>query len=246
MLLPCLLSAAGSVQGDELLVAVASNFSATLERVAHTFEQQTGHTITLVNGATGRHYAQITNGAPYDLFFAADAKAPQLLEEEGRAVAGTRVLYARGRLALWSSQSGFVDGEGAVLREGQFRRLAIANPRLAPYGEAALDVLNSMELSEAMQDRLVRGENIAQTYQFADSGNAQLAFVAYSQVLESGRQGSHWLVPESLHRPLLQEAVLIREGIAGREFLEFVMEDEAQTLIGNSGYTSTTSTHSSD
>lgn len=245
-LLVLVLTATSQAQAEELLVAVAANFSPTLERIAQQFEEQTGHAVTLINGATGRHYAQIVNGAPYDLFFAADAEATRLLEEEGRAVEGTRAVYAQGRLALWSRQANFVDKEGQVLREGQFRRLAIANPRLAPYGEAAMDVLNALELFDAVEERLVRGENIAQTYQFADSGNAELAFVAYSQVLEAGQNGSFWLVPSSLHRPLLQEALLIKESDAGRAFLAFVMQEEAQSLIGNSGYSSATSTASSD
>jgi len=236
----------GNAQGEELLIAVAANFSSTLERIAQQFEDQTGHGVTLVNGATGRHYAQIVNGAPYDLFFAADAEATRLLEEEGRAVPGTRVVYAQGRLALWSRQAGFIDGEGQILREGEFRRLAIANPRLAPYGEAAVDVLNALGLFERVEDRLVRGENIAQTYQFADSGNAELAFVAYSQILEAGQDGSYWLVPTNLHRPLLQEAVLLKDSQAVREFLAFVMQDEAQTLIGNSGYVGAVSAALSD
>ena len=244
--LTVLFAMTASAQPEELLVAVAANFSSTLERIAQRFERQTGHQLTLVNGATGRHYAQIVNGAPYDLFFAADAEATRLLEEEGRAVAATRVVYARGRLALWSRQAEFVDKDGQVLKEGQFRRLAIANPRLAPYGEAAVDVLNALELFDAMEERLVRGENIAQTYQFADSGNAELAFVAYSQVLEAGLSGSYWLVPANLHRPLLQEAVLLKESDAGRAFLAFIMQDEAQTLIGNNGYVSTTSADSTD
>lgn len=218
------------------MVAVASNFTPTLEKLVPEFERKTGHSVTLVSGATGRHYAQIVNGAPYDLFLAADAEVTARLEEEGRAVSGSRAVYAIGRLALWSRTAEYVDAQGAVLAGGDFRRLSIANPRLAPYGEAAVEVLTTLGQYERLSERLVQGENIAQTYQFVDSGNAELGFVAYSQVLENGAAGSYWLVPEDMHAPLTQELILLKDGAAAREFIAFLLLPSTQAMIAASGY----------
>ena len=227
---------AGHLQAAEVMVAVASNFTRTLEKLVPEFERKSGHSVTIVSGATGRHYAQIVNGAPYDLFLAADAEVTARLEEEGRAVAGSRAVYAVGRLALWSRTAEYVDVQGAVLAGGDFRRLSIANPRLAPYGEAAVEVLTALGQYERLSERLVQGENIAQTYQFVDSGNAELGFVAYSQVLENGAGGSYWLVPEDLHAPLMQELILLKDGAAAREFVAFLLLPSTLAVIAANGY----------
>ena len=227
---------AGHLQAAEVMVAVASNFTRTLEKLVPEFERKSGHSVTIVSGATGRHYAQIVNGAPYDLFLAADAEVTARLEEEGRAVAGSRAVYAVGRLALWSRTAEYVDVQGAVLAGGDFRRLSIANPRLAPYGEAAVEVLTALGQYERLSERLVQGENIAQTYQFVDSGNAELGFVAYSQVLENGAGGSYWLVPEDLHAPLMQELILLKDGAAARELVAFLLLPSTLAVIAANGY----------
>lgn len=227
---------AGRVEADGLMIAVASNFATTLQKIGTEFERQTSHKVTLVSGATGRFYAQISSGAPYDIFFSADAETPAKLEAEGKSVIGTRIHYASGRLALWSKTAGYVGEGGTVLKEGNFRSLAIANPRLAPYGEAAIEVLTAMGLQDTLASRFVMGENIAQTFQFVDTGNAELGFVAYSQVLATGQQGSFWLVPSSHHQPLLQDLVILKDSGTAREFLAFLQQDAVQSLIVESGY----------
>ncbi len=229
----------GTVQAAEVIVAVAANFTQTLEKLAPEFERLSGHSVTIVSGATGRHYAQIVNGAPYDVFLAADAEVTRRLEEEGRAVSGSSAAYATGRLALWSRTEGLVDVEGKVLMEGDFRRLSIANPRLAPYGQAAVEVLTALGQYERLAERLVQGENIAQAYQFVDSGNAELGLVAYSQIVgNAGNEanGSYWLIPETLHAPLTQELVLLKDSAPAREFIAFVLQPSTLELIVASGY----------
>ncbi len=228
--------ATGHPQAAEVMVAVASNFTPTLEKLAPEFERSSGHNVTIVSGATGRHYAQIVNGAPYDVFLAADAEVTARLEEEGRAIPDTRATYAIGRLSLWSRTPGYVDAQGAILTEGDFHRLSIANPRLAPYGEAAVEVLTALGQYERLSERLVQGENIAQTFQFVDSGNAELGLVAYSQVLENGTGGSYWLIPEELHAPLTQELIVLRDSAPAREFVAFLLQPATLKLIAASGY----------
>jgi molybdate transport system substrate-binding protein len=223
---------------DEIRVAVASNFRFTMEAAASRFEQQSAHKVTVIPGSTGKQYAQILNGAPFDAFFAADATRPKRLEAMDRIVAGTRFTYAVGRLVLWSVTDDLVDPAGEILRTGRFARLAIANPQLAPYGEAARQVLVSLGLWEAYQDKLVRGENIAQTFQFVFSGNAELGFIARSQItsLAQTARGSWWEPARSLYEPIEQQAVLLRETAAGREFLSFIRGPEMHTLIRAHGY----------
>lgn len=226
----------GHLQAAEVVVAVASNFTPTLEKLAPEFERSSGHAVTIVSGATGRHYAQIVNGAPYDVFLAADAEVTARLDEEGRAVVGSRAVYATGRLSLWSRTPDYVDAQGAVLADGDFRRLAIANPRLAPYGKAAVEVLIALGHYERLSQRLVQGENIAQAYQFIDSRNAELGLVSYSQVLENGAAGSHWLVPENLHAPLTQELIVLKDSAPAREFVAYLLQPSTLALIAASGY----------
>lgn len=223
---------------DEIRVAVATNFAGAMSALVARFEEQSGHTVLVSSGSTGSHYAQIKNGAPFDAFFAADSERPRMLEAEGAAVPGSRFLYAVGRVVLWSSRAGYVDGDGAVLETGEFRRLAIANPELAPYGAAAREVLMARGLWERLQPRLVMGQDIGQTYAFVQTGNAELGFVAWAQLRRPNEKiaGSYWLVPEALHRPIEQEAVLLRDAPAARAFVEFVKRPEAREVIRRYGY----------
>jgi len=229
---------ANPVSAAELRIAVASNFAEPADALAKVFEQQSTHTVLLSIGSTGKHYAQITHGAPFDLFFAADAVRPLRLEYEGHAVGGTRYTYAYGKLVLWSPTPGFVDDEGNVLERGGFQHLAIANPQFAPYGMAARDVLEVRRLWDALQPKLVRGENIGQAYQYVSSGNAELGFVAYSQVKRPGKPvtGSMWDIPDDMYAPIRQQAVLLRDSPAAREFLAFVRSDRALKIIRDYGY----------
>jgi len=227
-----------SAMADEIRVAVASNFTEALKDIARRFEAQTGHRVTLIQGATGRHYAQIKNGAPFDIFFAADVRRPQLLDEQKVALPGSRFTYAIGRVILWSPEPGYVDAEGLVLERGKFRYLAIANPKLAPYGRAAREVLQSYGLWDRYADRMVRGENIGQAFHFVRSGNAELGFVAYSQVKRPGQPvaGSLWIVPQERYAPIEQQAVLLRDTDAARSFLSFVKREASREIIRGFGY----------
>ena len=228
----------GNAQAEQVLVAVASNFTGTIKAVAEAFEQETGHEVVLSFGSTGKHYAQIRHGAPFHAFFAADVKHPRLLEADGEAVAGTRFTYAIGRLVLWSPEPARVDENGDVLADGDFEHLAIANPRLAPYGAAARQVLEARGLWQRLQPRLVRGENIGQAYQYVQSGAAELGFVAYSQIRDptAPMPGSAWVVPEALYTPIAQQAVLLEDTPAARAFLEFVRGERARRIIEAHGY----------
>jgi molybdate transport system substrate-binding protein len=227
-----------ALRADEIRVAVATNFSDPMAKLVELFEQTTGHTVLVSRGSTGNHYAQIRNGAPFEAFFAADSERPALLEKQGIAISGSRFLYAVGRLVLWSPRPSFVDADGRVLESGEFRFLAIANPDLAPYGAAAREVLVARDLWSSLQGRVVQGQDIGQAYSFVHTGNAELGFVAYSQIKEPGSEpaGSFWLVPESLHRPIAQEAVLLRDAPAARELVEFVKSAPAREIIRGYGY----------
>lgn len=222
----------------ELRVAVASNFSEPMTRIATGFQRETGREVTLSFGSTGKHYAQIRNGAPFDLFFAADKRRPTLLEQEGAAVAGSRFTYALGKIVLWSPSSDYVDSTADVLSRGAFRFLAVANPELAPYGRAAQEVLQATGLWDALSGRLVEGENISQTFQFVRSGNAELGFVAYSQVKrdDSAVEGSIWIVPDSLYSPIEQQAIILKDGKGARAFVAFVRGEQGQRIIHDFGY----------
>lgn len=223
---------------DEIRVAAASNFRDTLEQISVEFEKQSTHDVVLIFGATGKHYAQIVHGAPFDLFFAADAERPERLGAEGLAIAETRFTYAIGRLALWSTDGQLVDSEGRVIALGQYRHLAIANPELAPYGRAAKEALQSLDLWNTVSGRLVSGENIGQTFQFVASGNAELGLVAWSQLQGggAGMRGSWWLLPDTLHRPIEQQAVQLRPGAAAESFMAFMRSARAVEIIRAQGY----------
>ena len=234
--LVCALSAhAGEVQ-----VAVAANFTAPMQAIAAQFQKDTGHKALLAFGATGKFYAQVRNGAPFEVLLAADDETPARLEAEGQAVAGTRYTYAVGRLVLWSAQAGLVSS-GDILKSASYRHLAIANPKTAPYGAAAMTVLDKLGLRAAVQPRIVQGESIAQAYQFASTGNAELGFVALSQVWRDGQftSGSGWIVPAHLHAPIRQDAVLLAKGRANpaaKALLDYLRSNKAQALIRSFGY----------
>lgn len=234
-----LLCMARSACAGEVNAAVAANFAAPMQQIAAMFQKDTGHVVKLSFGSSGKFYAQIHNGAPYDVFLSADEKNPELLEQEGQGVKGTRFVYALGKLALWSAQPGVVDDK--VLLRGSYNKLAYADPKLAPYGLAAKETLEKLGLWNAVQQKLVTGENITQAYQFAASGNADLAFIALSQIIKDGKvnTGSWWLVPADLYSPIRQGAVLLagaRDKDAAQAFLAYLRSDKAASVIRGFGY----------
>jgi molybdate transport system substrate-binding protein len=229
------------LQAAEVQVAVAANFTAPMQAIAADFEKATGHKAQLSFGATGKFYAQIKNGAPFEVLLAADDETPAKLEKEGLAVNGSRFTYAIGQLALWSAKPGYVDAKGAVLKQGAFDHLAIANPKLAPYGAAAVETMTKLGLLGSVETKFVQGENIAQTFQFISTGNAELGFVALSQVYENGKlkSGSAWIVPSALHTPIRQDAVVLTQGKdnpAAAALLKFLKTDQARAVIKSYGY----------
>lgn len=236
-----LLGISSPLRADTLMVAVASNFSMPMKEIATAFEQESGHRLNVAFAASGKLYAQIVNGAPFQVFLSADRDKPARLEQEGLAKPGSRFTYATGALILWSATPGFVDPEGLVLQSNTFDHLALPSPKLAPYGAAAKEVLENLGLFAGLSNKLVAGENIAQTYQFVASGNAELGFVARSQVMKSDQliNGSAWLVPVELHGPIRQDAILLArgEGNAGAEALmSYLRSDKAKAIITSYGY----------
>ncbi len=230
-----------SAQAGEVQVAVAANFTAPMQKIAAEFGKDTGHKAILAFGATGKFYAQVKNGAPFEVLLAADDETPARLEKEGQAAAGSRFTYAIGKLVLWSAQAGVVDARGEILKTGGFKHLAIANPKTAPYGAAAMSVLDKLNLQAALQPKLVQGENIAQTYQFVSTGNAQLGFVALSQVWQDGKitSGSAWIVPASFHAPIRQDALILAKGAANpaaTALVGYLKSDKAKGIIQSFGY----------
>jgi molybdate transport system substrate-binding protein len=235
-LLLCALAAAGEVK-----VAVAANFAMPLERIGAGFTAATGHRLKVSPGSTGKLFSQIVAGAPFEVLLAADAQTPQKLVAGGQAVAGSRFTYAIGRLVLWSPRPGLVDDQGAVLDSTKFTRLALANPQTAPYGAAALQVLQGRGLAAGVGPRLVTGESIAQAFQFVASGNAELGFVALSQITVPGKPiaGSYWLVPAGLYAPIRQDAVLLKAGasnLAAVGLLEYLKTPAARAVMRSFGY----------
>ncbi|MGN6828715.1 molybdate ABC transporter substrate-binding protein [Paucibacter sp. M5-1] len=232
----------GRVHAAEVQVAVAANFSAAMQKIAQAFEQDSGHQVRLAFGSTGKFYAQIRNGAPFQLLLAADDTTPERLVAEGLGLAESRFSYATGRLVLWSKQPGLVDAQGAVLRKaGAFERIALADPKVAPYGAAAIQALGKLGLLEALTPKFVQGESIAQTYQFIATENAALGFVALSQVQVDGRiaHGSAWIVPAHLHEPIRQDALLLKAGLgnpAAAALLQYLRGDKARAIIRAHGY----------
>lgn len=223
-------------QAETVNVAVAANFTAPAKALARTFQETTGHEARLSFGATGAFYTQIKQGAPFDVFLAADDARPIKLEEEGEIVPGSRFTYAVGQLVLWSAKAGFVDDEGRVLASGNFNKLALANPRLAPYGLAAEQTMAKLGLTEQLQPKIVMGESIGQTLNFVATGNADLGFVARSQVLEDGqlKGGSAWVVPSEDHGPIVQDAVILKRAAgnpAARAWVDLLQSDQTKALL---------------
>jgi molybdate transport system substrate-binding protein len=235
------LAVSAAALADEVQVAVAANFTAPAKLIAAGFEKETGHKAALSFGATGKFYAQIRNGAPFEVLLSADDTTPAKLEAEGAAVAGTRFTYATGRLVLWSARPGYVDDKGEVLKKGDFKHVAIANPRLASYGTAAVEALTALRLLDALQPKFVQAENIAQAQQFIASGNAELGFVALSQVFKEGKfvAGSAWVVPAGLHQPIQQDAIILDKGRgkpAVQAWLAYLKGASAKAVIKSFGY----------
>ena len=229
------------VSATEAQVAVAASFVAPMKRIAEEFEKSTGHKLTVSVGSTGKFYAQISNGAPFDVFLSADDETPFRLEKEGVAVAGSRFTYATGRLALWSANPTQVDDKAAVLARGGFKHLAIAAPKAAPYGAAAVEAMTRLGVLPQLQAKLVTGESIGQAFSMVSTGNADLGFVAMSQVFEDGRlkSGSAWVVPANLHSPLRQDAVLLMRGKANPaalQLLVFLKSGQARAIMNSFGY----------
>lgn len=236
-----ILTVMGTAHAGEVQVAVAANFAGPMEKLAEQFQRDTGHKAVVATGATGKFYAQIRNGAPFEVLLAADDDTPARLETEGHVAAGSRFTYAVGRLVLWSARGGVVDAGGNVLKTGSYKHLAIANPKTAPYGAAAVATLRKLGLYESVQPRIVQGENIAQAWQFASTGNAELGFVAQAQVWRDGKftSGSGWIVPASMHAPIRQDAALLAKGAgnpAARALLRYLRTDKAKALIRSFGY----------
>lgn len=227
------------VQAGQVQVAVAANFAAPMQKIAPMFEAHSGHKAVLSFGATGKFYAQITHGAPFDVLLAADAETPARLQQEKQGTG--RFTYAIGKLALWSKDPALVDGKGAILHSAGIQRLAIADPKLAPYGAAAIETLTRLGRVAALRPTLVQGESISQTYQFVASGNAPLGFVALSQIWANNKlkEGSAWIVPSNLHRPIRQDALLLNHGkdnAAARALLEYLQSAPARAVIQSFGY----------
>lgn len=225
----------------EVSVAVAANFTAPMQKIAVEFERDTGHKASLAFGATGKFYAQIANGAPFEVFLSADDETPARLENETLAVRGSRFTYAIGKLVLWSATENYVDSQGEVLAKGDFKHIALANPKTAPYGAAAMETLKHLGLADNIQAKMVQGENIAQTHQFVSTGSAELGFVALSQVFKDGKLtgGSAWLVPPKYYSPIRQDAVILDKGRSNQAavaLMGYLKGDKAKTIIRSYGY----------
>ena len=229
-----------SAYADDVSVAVAANFTAPMQKIAVDFEKETGHKVAASFGATGKFYAQIKNGAPFEVLLSADDETPTKLVNEKAAVAGSQFTYAVGKLVLWSANATLVDATGEVLKKGNFAHLSVASPKLAPYGAAAVEVMKGLGVYDALLPKVVQGENISQAYQFVSTGNAELGFVALSQVLKDGKiEGSSWVVPASLHQPIRQDAVILDSGKgkpAAVAFLNFLKGEKAKEVIKSFGY----------
>ena len=228
---------ASSAQAGKVSVAVAANFTDAAQEIADAFAKATDHEAVLSFGASGQFYTQITQGAPFDVFLSADDKRPTLAVKEGYGVDGSVFTYAIGQLVLYSAEGGRVTG-AETLEKGEFKRIAIANPDTAPYGSAAVEAMKALEVYASLQPRIVQGQSIAQTYQFVQTGNAELGFVALGQVSQT-EGGSRWIVPQELYSPIKQDAVLLVNGKhnpAAIAFLEFLKGDEAASIIEKYGY----------
>jgi molybdate transport system substrate-binding protein len=225
----------------EVSVAVASNFAAPMERLLPLFQKDSGHTVKVSTGASGKLYAQIRSGAAFDVFLSADEEMPKQLMIDGLATGGSRFVYATGSLVLWSNLPDLVDENGAVLNKGNFNMLAIANPRYSPYGVAAKETLTKLTMWNSIQEKLTKGENVTQAYQLAATEKADLALIALSQVMRDGKvtSGSWWIVPPEMHKPILQNAVLLskaKDPAAAKAFLAFLKSEKARGVMRGFGY----------
>lgn len=228
----------GAAFAGETKVAVAANFTEAAKAIAARFKARTGHDASLSFGSSGQFFTQIANGAPYEVFLSADVERPQKAEAEGLAVPGSRFTYATGRLVLYSKTPGLVDGKGAVLKTGKFEKLAIADPKAAPYGQAAVETLTRLKLYDALKPRIVTGASITQAFQYVQTGAAEVGFVALSQVVDE-KGGSRWVVPAANHTPIDQQAVLLKTGAsseAAKAFLTFLKSGEAKAIVRRYGY----------
>jgi len=231
----------GQAQADEITLAVAGGFKPPMEEIARQFEKQTGHHLLIAYGAVGNLYAQIQHGAPFDALLSADTLVPAKLEQAGQGVTGSRFTYATSQLALWSAKPGLVDAEGRVLKGGKFAHLAIPNPKVGVHGAAAVEVLRKLGLLAQLTPKFVEGENVLQTFQQIQSGNAELGFVSLSLIYHDGQyaKGSHWLVPDELHSPLAQQAILLKPGAdkpAARALLGYLKTEPARQAMTAYGY----------
>lgn len=241
IVLASLLGIASTLRADEVSVAVAANFAEPIKAVAAVLEKTTGHTLAITVGSTGKLYAQIKNGAPLDVFLAANTATPAALEKDGLAKTGSSFTYANGKLVLWSADVTKVDAKGDVIKGSGFRKLAYANPKTAPYGEAAVQTIDKLGLTSALTPKLVQGESIGQAFNFVHTGNAEIGFVAMSQVLEGGKlkSGSMWVVPQALYRPIQQNAVLLNRGAnnpAAVALVKLLKSPNIKDLIRSYGY----------
>jgi molybdate transport system substrate-binding protein len=232
--------AALPAHAEEISVAVAANFTAPMKLIAAEFEKESGHKVVTSYGSTGKFYAQIKNGAPFEILLAADDETPAKLVKESAAASGSQFTYAIGKLVLWSAKPGFVDGAGAVLKKGDFAHFSLVDPKLSPYGAAGVETLKALGAYEAVAPKIVMAENITQAYQFISSGNAELGFVALSQVLKNGKiEGSSWLVPANLYTQIRQDAVILEPGkgkAAVDALIKFLKGDKAKAIITSFGY----------
>ena len=235
-----LLLVAPKVLAEKVFVAVAANFSQSMQVLQQAFESQHDHQVVLTFGSSGKFYAQIKQGAPYDLFFSADQTKPIALEQENLIVANSRFTYAIGRLALWSVKAEFNHQLATKFKSNRFDKLAMANPKLAPYGQATIQALTHMQMLDSTQSKWIQGENVSQVYQFVSSGNADLGFVALSQIFDQERAaGQYWLIPEAFHQPIKQDVVWLKRAennMAAKALLDFVRSEQGKAIISQQGY----------
>jgi len=230
--------ASAVARAADIPVAVAANFTAPAKEIATAFHAKTGYTVALSFGASGQFYAQITQGAPFEVFLSADEARPKKIDADGLAVPGTIFTYAVGKLVLWSANPHLVDANGMVLHDGGFTHVAIGDPKSAPFGTAAIQTMKALKVYDQLAPKIVTGQSITQAYQFIASGNAELGFVSLSQVVHD-KKGSEWIVPQTLYSPILQDAVLLKTGAqdpGAKAFLTFLQSPVALKIIKSYGY----------